>query len=285
MSTSISPLHTLFLPHTFQCPAMPPFTLDKTIFTPSLYKKVQDVWFDDQPIGTQDIDRRVIMKWFGAIPDQKDAFDTLCRDNFAHALEAIGPEHFPNPSAEPFLSQIRDFVHADAAGDAAAAAEVALSMVLLLDQMPRNIYRTNEGLAKVYNHYDKMAYALATSFISSADAPLPRPDLHPQWRRSPGWRYWFYLPFMHSEDLDAHRKVESIIVELKSELDGDGNEAARAFAQTGLDAEREHMDIIERFGRYPHRNAALRRVSTEEEKEFLRGGGATFGVVQGDAGK
>lgn len=61
-------------------------------------------------------------------------------------------------------------------------------------------------------------------------------------------------------------------------LEGQGDrDAARGFAETLLGFERRHRVIIERFGRYPHRNGVLGRVSTGEEVEYLAGGGETFG--------
>ena len=71
-----------------------------------------------------------------------------------------------------------------------------------------------------------------------------------------------YLPFMHSESLLIHQQAESLYRRL-----GD---------PSSLEYELKHKDIIERFGRYPHRNEILGRESTEEEKEFLKEPGSSF---------
>ncbi|NJM44550.1 MAG: DUF924 family protein [Brachymonas sp.] len=81
-------------------------------------------------------------------------------------------------------------------------------------------------------------------------------------RRLGAFRRFAYMPYMHSESVAIHQ------------------EALRLFAQSGLennlDFERRHLAILERFGRYPHRNAILGRESTPEEIEFLKQTGSGF---------
>ena len=124
-------------------------------------------------------------------------------------------------------------------------AEGALALLLLLDQIPRNVFRgsghafATDGLAR--HHADR---ALAAGHDAAFE-----PDL----------RAFFYLPFEHSEDLaDQQRSVE-----LFRPL---GNEVYTKYAL-------EHLRVIERFGRFPHRNRALGRVSTAEERAWLEAGG------------
>lgn len=126
-----------------------------------------------------------------------------------------------------------------------ASAEGALALLLLLDQIPRNVFRDSahayatDGLAR---HY--AARAITAGFDRTVD---------------PGLRVFFYLPYEHSEDLDDQRRS----VALHRMLPG---EQADHWAVL-------HLDIIERFGRFPHRNAALGRTTTAEEQAFLDGGG------------
>jgi uncharacterized protein (DUF924 family) len=253
------------------------FKLDANVFNATLYKQLIDVWLPGVDLRGEELDSSALQRWFMASGDERIAFDGLCRSNFGHALEAIGPDHLPTPTAQPFIDEIERVAHES---DDAQAAWTALSMTLLLDQIPRNIYRTDEGLRKVYNHYDAISYALSRRILLF-NAPVPRVDLHPQWRNSAAYRMWFYMPLMHSEELEAHDYLDGILDEASKEIGIlDGHQGSKTFLNSQLEGEREHRDILDRFGRYPHRNGALGRTSTEEEKKFLEEGGATFGVAQ-----
>jgi uncharacterized protein (DUF924 family) len=127
-----------------------------------------------------------------------------------------------------------------------------LALVIVLDQFSRNLYR---GDARAFA---QDAHALACSRESLArgdDAALP-----------PLERQFLYMPFEHSEDLaDQDRAVE-----LMRSLDAfDGTRGLAEWAE-------RHRVIIRRFGRFPHRNAALGRESTREETEFLKEPGSGF---------
>lgn len=123
-----------------------------------------------------------------------------------------------------------------------------LAEIIVLDQFSRNMFRdTPRAFAS-----DPMALALAQEAItSSADSKL-----------TPIEQSFLYMPFMHSESLVIHKK------------------AVELFKSTGLESsyefELKHKEIIERFGRYPHRNTILKRTSTEEEVEFLKQPGSSF---------
>lgn len=260
--------------------AMSSSTLDKTIFTPALYQKIQDVWLGGVDPTGEEFSPDVAKRWFMGTPDERLTFDKTCTDLFLPALEAIGPAKLTTPTAEPFLDQLTEIAQKDVKGDGSAAATTALSMVLLLDQMPRNIFRTNEGLIKVYTHYDKISQAFIRTLFSSA-SPIPRPDLHPQWRNSTAHRMWFHMVLCHSEDIKAHEQLDSLIEDLQQDLDKQpGCAGSKHLYEGHVKSEKEHRMIIDKFGRYPHRNGALGRKSTEEELEFMRAGGATFGVAQ-----
>lgn len=127
----------------------------------------------------------------------------------------------------------------------AGTATGALALVLLLDQIPRNAYR---GSAHAYAT-DGLARRYADEAIDAGfDAEV-----------DPALRVFFYLPLEHSESLDDQRRS----VELHARLEG---EDAGHWAQL-------HLDLIERFGRFPHRNAALGRTTTAEEQAYLDAGG------------
>ena len=251
-------------------------TLDRQIFTETLYKSLTDLWLPDVDLSGKTLNMAAARRWFAGSPAEKRAFDTQCRDAFAPALDALGPKNFPEASASPIIEEIRRIASENDGEE--KAAWTALSFMLLLDQIPRNVYRTDSGLRLVYKHYDRMAYTLARSLL--ANTPIPRPDSSPLFARSMAHRLWFYMPLMHSEDIEAHVLLDEVIDEYARELEGlQDVEGSKMFLGEQKKAEKEHREILDQFGRYPHRNAALARESTAEEKAFLEGGGKTFGVA------
>ncbi len=96
----------------------------------------------------------------------------------------------------------------------------ALGLLLLLDQMPRNIFRAKQAV--IYNHYDRPARAVLFCLLRRE----PRADLHPIVRYSPPFRQWFYLPLMHSERLEDHKLFSEILAAFKDDVVGKGNEVA-----------------------------------------------------------
>jgi uncharacterized protein (DUF924 family) len=146
--------------------------------------------------------------------------------------------------------------------------------MILLDQIPRNLYRTHESLKLVFGHYDVLSLSLTHRLMSLN----PRPDLAADIRFRPVLRMWFYMPLMHSESRDDHRLLLRILDDAKLDMDGKGDEEAAKYVEFFRGFEKRHADIIEKFGRYPHRNACMNREATEEEKKYLEDGGETFGV-------
>jgi uncharacterized protein (DUF924 family) len=277
-----APLRLFARPTAIHRRAMSSFTLDRDIFNASFYKNIQNIWFEGHPLNAKAVDPKILQRWFTAPPKERGKFDDECRANFLLALESIGPDKWPVPTAEPFLREIKDAAQKDPSSDGADAAWTALSIVILLDQITRNIYRSNVGLQRVYGHYDTIALSLARTLVSSK-SPIERPDLHPQWRQSIAHRQWFYMPFMHAEDLESHKLLEQIFADIKEEMEKDGGyEGSKMFLDEGIKSAKEHKEIIERFGRFPHRNGPLGRESTPAEKKYLEEGGATFGVAQED---
>lgn len=123
-----------------------------------------------------------------------------------------------------------------------------LAEVLVLDQFSRHLYRDRPGAFAA----DPLALALAQEAVSrGVDAEL-----------SPSERHFLYMPYMHSESALVHVEAERLFRELGS--------------QEAYDFELAHKVIIDRFGRYPHRNRILGRTSTPEELEFLKGPGSSF---------
>jgi len=131
-------------------------------------------------------------------------------------------------------------------------AEPCLALILLLDQLPRNLFR---GRAEAFA-CDAQARAAARAALARGfDRSLPA-----------CWRQFVYLPFEHSENLAD----QELSLQLATALARDP-----AFAYF-LDYAQRHHAIIARFGRFPHRNAALGRSSTAAEEAFLKEPGSSF---------
>ncbi|KLI99049.1 hypothetical protein WQ56_13495 [Luteimonas sp. FCS-9] len=159
-------------------------------------------------------------KWFGG----GEAFDRECDRRFREAHFAAARREFDGW---------------------AATAEGGLALLILLDQIPRNIFR---GSAHAFAT-DPLARHHAHALV---DAGLDR-------GLDDALRGFVYLPFEHSENLaDQQRSV-------------------RLFADVGIAAYRDyaqaHLDVIARFGRFPHRNRVLGRANTPEEQAWLDAGG------------
>ena len=120
-----------------------------------------------------------------------------------------------------------------------------LAEIIVLDQFSRNIYRGN----KLAFAADPLALALAQEAVAAqADSKLPEQQ-----------RVFMYMPYMHSESKAIHEVAE------------------RLFKESGnYNFELRHKAIIDRFGRYPHRNQMIGRQSTEEELVFLAQPGSSF---------
>ena len=132
----------------------------------------------------------------------------------------------------------------------------ALALVIVLDQFSRNLYR---GSAQAFAGDARALEAARRLVASGAHAGLPTAE----------HRVFAYMPFEHAESLDAQRESVRLFEAL-----------ARETKQTGqgsyLDYARRHAAVIERFGRFPHRNEALARASTDEERAFLQEPGSSF---------
>jgi len=159
-------------------------------------------------------------RWFV----RDDAFDAQCRTRFLDAHLAASRRE-------------RDGWMDDAAG--------ALALVLLLDQIPRNIFR---GTPRAYATDAAARVAADRAMAKGFDQMVP-----------PAWRKFFYMPLHHSENAaDQRRSIEL--------MQAVPNDPART---ENIRYAGRYLEIIERFGRFPHRNAVLGRNSTPEELAFL----------------
>jgi uncharacterized protein (DUF924 family) len=134
----------------------------------------------------------------------------------------------------------------------AATAHGSLALLILLDQVPRNIFR---GTPRAYAT-DPQARARAHAAIAAGfDRALP-----------PVHRWFIYLPFEHSEALDDQDRSVALFESLP----------AHPELEAALRSAHRHREIIARFGRFPHRNAILGRPTTPEEAAFLKEPDSSF---------
>jgi uncharacterized protein (DUF924 family) len=123
-----------------------------------------------------------------------------------------------------------------------------LAEIIVLDQFSRNIHRST---ARAFAA-DPLALALAQEAVAAQAAAALEPRQ----------RAFLYMPFMHSESGPIHELAVGLFSE--------------AGLESNLAFELRHKAIIDRFGRYPHRNSILGRTSSEEEREFLKTPGSSF---------
>jgi uncharacterized protein (DUF924 family) len=165
-----------------------------------------------------------------------------------------GPKSWwePNPAFDGMIRRRFTDLHARACQgelfEWRVSAPGRLAEIIVLDQFSRNLFR---GSALAFAQ-DLAALVLAQEAVAAgAQLALPPPQ-----------RAFLLLPYMHSES----RAIHAVAVTL-----------FREFAPAeNLDFELRHKAIVDRFGRYPHRNAALNRDSTAEEIEFLKQPGSSF---------
>ena len=167
----------------------------------------------------------ILAFWRDAGPDRwftkDDAFDALCRTRFLGAYEQAATGALSDWEATP---------------------DGALALAILLDQMPRNMFRGDPRTWATDPQARNVAErAIANGFDREVGEEL---------------RQFFYVPFMHAEELAAQERSVALYGDF-------GSDENREFAK-------HHRDIIARFGRFPHRNDVLGRTSTPEELAFLK---------------
>jgi uncharacterized protein (DUF924 family)/GNAT superfamily N-acetyltransferase len=185
---------------------------------PERAKAVLDFWFGPADDPHREDHREI---WFKSTAE----FDAALRREFLADYEAAAAEEFGSWEASP---------------------EGALALVLLLDQVPRNIFRDTPR-----------AYATDPAARAAADRALERgfDQLVP-----PVWRRFFYMPFHHSEDIADQRRSLALFEALPRD-----SASAGSLRRYG----RRYIEVIARFGRFPHRNQILGRQSTPAEIAFL----------------
>src|SRR6185312_5467170 len=198
--------------------------------------EVRRFWFGRLPLKADGVSERLAL-WFGSGAEEQRA-DELVRSRFGALVERA------------------------AAGELSTWADSPrrrLSLILLLDQFPRHLYRGTERAFAT----DREALALTLSGMqSAADAAL-----------TPVERIFFYMPLQHAELRDAQEESVAAYRRLLNEAPKE----LEAMFVSALESAELHRSIVARFGRFPHRNRALGRTNTAEEEAYLGSGGQSFG--------
>lgn len=204
-----------------------------------------------EPLEMTDRVEVVLDFWFGqlnelgcASPSQRklwwtksDAFDETIRSQFVNDYEAI-------------VAGDRELWRNTARG--------ALAYIIVLDQFSRNMFRGNAQMFAA----DELAREVCCEGLDAGfDDELDFDE-----------RVFFYLPLEHSENHSDHDRCEQVFTRLCETAPDE----LRSDADYYLDFAKRHRAIIDRFGRYPHRNESLGRASTEEELAFLDEPGSSF---------
>lgn len=194
----------------------------------------------------------VLRFWLGACPP-----DT-------QAMKAVRPQWFQKKKS--FDDEIRNrfgtVIEAAAQGqlqDWARDAEGRLALIIVLDQFRRNVYRNDP---RSYSA-DPMALELALEGI----------ELGHDQAVAPMARAFFYLPLEHAENIAMQERSVQLFTAL---LDDPAAQDVRDYLEQSLDYAHRHHEVIAKFGRFPHRNAALNRESGAAERDYLAQPGAGF---------
>lgn len=202
--------------------------------------------------------QEVLLFWFGPRPYTRDSVQRHARLWFP---DAAAPELTPQAD-ELIRDRFSTTMQAAERGELAAWESTPrrrLALILLLDQFPRNAHR---GTAQAFA-FDHVALPLALMGLQfGADAAL-----------HPVERVFFYAPLMHAESAE----VQEESVAAYRRLRGEAPTELAEILERSLEFALLHQDIVHRFGRFPHRNQALGRASSEQETAWLALEGERFG--------
>jgi uncharacterized protein (DUF924 family) len=199
---------------------------------------ILEFWFGSAPFDAARLAERSTF-WFGGDgADAQAARDALIRTTLEPLLERAAHGEFASWAASP---------------------RRRLALIILFDQVPRNAYR---GTAAAFA-FDREALGLSLEGLQlAADAAL-----HPL------ERIFFYLPLEHAESLEAQDAAMEAFGRLATEAPPE----FRGYCVSTAGYAKKHRDLIEKFGRFPHRNHVLGRANTAAETEWLEAHPNYFG--------
>ena len=187
--------------------------------------------------------------WFGSAKSPDEIAADKCKLWFGKRHDRQAQERFGDQVEQALAGGLTDW---------AQRPEGWLALVLLLDQLPRMIFRDSP---KAFSGDLRAQALVAQGMAAGFDRQL-----------EPIQRVFIYLVLEHCENLAVQNEAVSRFIELTREQP----EADRAVFEDNLDYAERHQKIIAQFGRFPHRNAVLGRESTADEIEFLNRPGSRF---------
>jgi uncharacterized protein (DUF924 family) len=191
-------------------------------------RKILDFWFGDLDENGQ-VAEEQRKRWFKKDPDFDQTLIDLFGDSHRRAMEG---------EFDPWAESPHE----------------RLALIILLDQFSRNMFRDSPKMFAA----DPKALAIAKDGIAEGHDKMV----------TVGQRSFFYLPLMHSEDLQDQERCVELMGQLARDQGREDDGGVRYAIM--------HRDVIARFGRFPHRNGILGRKSTAEEIEFLRTPNSSF---------
>lgn len=200
---------------------------------------VLDFWFGDDPLSPSEIPQRIRL-WFGGDdpPEIRELRDEDMTQRFGPLLRKAAAGELDDWAGSPHR---------------------LLALVLLLDQIPRNVYR---GTARAFQQDEKALAFAQEGMHTGADCAL-----------TPIQRVFLYMPLQHSESPDVQDESVAAFRGLLAEVP----EKHRPVFEGCLDFAELHQRIVKRFGRFPHRNRVLGRRSSAAEQTYLDEEAETFG--------
>ena len=193
-----------------------------------------DYWFDGDP-AESGRPEQLMQKWFAGSADQDRELAQL----FGELVQSAA-----SGELDPW----------------AATPRGRLALIILLDQLPRNLFR---GTARAFASDAKALELCLGGLHRGQDRALHLLE-----------RVFFCMPLQHAESPEVQARSIEEFEDLASSADAG---PMASVLRSAADYAREHRAIIERFGRFPHRNRTLGRPTTDREREFLNSGGPTFG--------
>ena len=199
---------------------MATFKVDNKVFNRQLFTQILEFWFADLPRTAAAPSRAQVFRWFGGGNQQtRQTFDDACRTKFQYPLDLLGPASVHLPKSKTYederanaISLATPFLELEElrGDDVDTIAEGVLSLILLLDQFSRNLFRDRQAL--IYSHYDRLPRALTYCSLSSAGQnAISSVDARSFCRISPPHRIWFYMPLMHSEHIKDHDQFNLVV--------------------------------------------------------------------------
>jgi uncharacterized protein (DUF924 family) len=197
-------------------------------------QEILSYWFGPEPLATHNLPGRLQL-WFGNDDPPYLVFerDQALQQRFGAQIEAAAQGDLDHWSSSPHR---------------------LLALILLLDTFPRHVYR---GRALAYSRDHKALALVLEGMHTGADAALSVIE-----------RLFFYMPLQHAESAAVQEESLSACQRLVV----DAPPAHRGLFEDCLEFARQHQQIVQRFGRFPHRNAVLSRRSSAEELAYLSAG-------------